>query len=526
VTVAIDTQAVLPYVGNGTASVFPITFPTFEEETIEASVADSDGNTTDLEIDTDFTLSSIGIRNTNGSLTLVDADQEWLTPTGKLKTGYTLFIKFVASAYQPMTDADWGAFAPQRITRTLDRFAMSIAAVKAAIENALSLQLGDTGVTPVLPPLAGAAGKILQVNATEDGFEYGVTSDQIEDWRNETSDFRDDAETYKIAAQAAAVAAAASQAAALVSQTAAASSATSAANSATASANSAIGAATSEANAEQAVTDAAAARDAAVTAQGLAEDARDAAIAAAEDTEEVEALRDETEGFRNEAETFKNQAQTAETNAETAEANAELAEANAELAAVDAANAALTAEMFMDDAEQAASQAELFANLQLYTSKIEITFADSPFTVDDDTHEDTLIIVDDAGGDVVINLPPIIDTNDQPAWKVGFMKKAATGNKFTLTPNGANTIAGNASLDVEDPGLGVLVYPSSPTNWFAKYFLSVIAADGFVLTGGALNFGDPGTDGTWRIRQDGTQLKFEQRQSGSWEESDVLNPPA
>lgn len=522
-TVALNQAPVLEYIGNNTASVFPITFPTFEIENVEAEVY-GDGITTTLVLDTDFTLANIGKVGTNGSFTLVSAGQVWLQ-AGKLKTGYSLFIKFNASPSQPLKGRDWGNFSPEKFERTLDRLAMSIKAVKSIADKAIGLQLGD-GAQVKLPSLAGNGGKIMQVKPDETGFEYGVTSAQIQDWRNETSDFRNETEDFRDEAEAFAQDATDAETGALAAQAAAASSATSAFNSATNAANSATGAATSQANAVQAVTDAAAEKNAAVIAKNQAETARDAAIAAANDTSIVGTYKIQTEAARDLALGYRNDAQTAKTAAELAEANAELAEINAESAATDAVDAMTFADIFAADAQESKEQAELFANLSTFSKKLVITFADSPFTVDDDLHQDTLIIVDDSLGNVVVNMPPVSDTNDQPTWKVGFMKKAANGNHFNVNRSGLDTIGGLTTIQVDDQYLGLLVYPGSPTNWTTKFFVYAVAADGFVLSGAALTFGDPGVDGSWRLSVVAGQFKIQNRQLGVWVDSDVMNPPA
>jgi hypothetical protein len=525
VTVALNTLAVLPYIGNGTASVFPVTFPTFENENIQVEVSDVDGNTEALDLTTDFTLADIGKPGVNGSVTLVNNANAYLTGTGKLKTGYTLYVKFAANVSQPMKGRDWGQFAPERFERTLDRLAMNIAAVKAIASKALAVQTGD-GASVTLPSLAGNASKILQVKADESGFEYGVTSGQIQQWALDAQTSASDAEQDRIDAQTAAGAAASSESAASTSAGNAASQASAAQTYKNNAQTYADGAAASASQASQSVTDANTAKNAAVVAQGLAEDARDAAIQAANDTSLVAQYKIDTEGFRDEAEAFRDTTLTYRNETLTYRNDAVDAANDAGDALADTEVALAFAEIARDEAEVSANQSELFANLQSYSKKITITVADSPFTVDDDTHADTLIIVDDSGGNVVINLPPVSDTFDQPTWKVGFMKKAASGNNFTVNRDGTDTINGMTSVTVEDPGQGLLVYPGSPTNWTAKYFLSVIAADGFILQGARLNFGDPSVDGNWSIAQVGSQLKFQQRQAGAWVDSDVFNPPA
>lgn len=523
-TVALNTSAVIPYIGNGTASVFPITFPTFENENIEVEVSDADGNTESLDLNTDFTLANIGKPGVQGSVTLVNTGAAYLN-AGKLASGYTLYVKFAANPSQPMKGRDWGQFAPERFERTLDRLCMNIAAVKAIAGKALSLQTGD-GASPTLPSLAGNAGKILQVNADESGFEYGVTSDQIQDWKNEAQTAKNDAVTAKEEAEAARDTTAGYVTTAQNAATNAASQASAAQVAKNGAESAAAGAAASQSAAASSVIDANAAKDQAFIYKGQTETARDQAIAAANDTSmvatykaEVEAARDLTLGYRNDALTYRDDAIDAANDAINAANDAETAMTNAETAMA-------VTQLFADDAQESAEQSELFSNLSLYAKKLTITVADSPFTIDDDLHADTLIIVDDSGGDVTINMPPVSDTDDQPLWKVGLAKKAATGNGFTVNPNGLNTIGGAASVTVDDSFMGLLLYPGSPTNWQAKYFLSVIAADGFVLSGTALNFGDPGVDGTWRIAQVGSQLKMQQRQVGVWVDADVLNPPA
>lgn len=522
--IASNTNAVIPYIGNNSSKKFPITFPTFEKENIEVEVSDAMGNTVTLEVDVEFTLENIGKPNLTGQVDLVNMGAAYQTATGNLKTGYTIFIKFAVNPVQPMRGTDWGAFAPAKIERTLDRLTMNIAAIKSMAGKALALQTGD-GASPVLPPLLGNAGKIVQVNTTETGFEYGVTADQIETWKSQAQTAKNDAVTakelseaardttqgYVTTAQNAANDAASQSSAAFVHKNAAESAAS--------------GAASSQSAASSYATDAEAAKNLAFSYMGQTEVARDAAIQAANDTSQVEAYKiateaardlaldykDETIVIRNEALTFRNEAIDAANDADAAMVNAETAMINSEI--------------FAGESENAADQSELFSRLNLYAKKITITHADSPFTVDDDLHEDMLIIVDDTLGNVVINLPAVSETDDQATWKVGFMKKGPTGNSFTILPSGLDTIAGNPSVVVDDQYLGLLVYPGAPTTWTAKYFISVIAADGFVLSGSSLNFGNPGVDGTWRLRQDSGKLKFEQRQLGEWIEADVLNPP-
>lgn len=127
-----NTQPVDQYVGNDLASVFAITYPTFEDDNIIASVIDVNDVETPLVINTDYTLASIGIPNTDGELTLVDNGQAWING-GNLATGYDLRIKFNPDAFQPSKMRDQGRFAPEVIEKALDRLTMCILAIRQQV---------------------------------------------------------------------------------------------------------------------------------------------------------------------------------------------------------------------------------------------------------------------------------------------------------------------------------------------------------------------------------------------------------
>lgn len=524
-TVALNTAAVLPYIGNGTAHVFPVTFPTFEDTNIEVEVSDAAGNTTELDLATHFTLSNIGKRGVNGSVTLVNTGGAWLTALGKLATGYTIFVKFAANVSQPMKGTDWGQFAPARFETTLDRLAMNIAAVKAIADKAVGIQLGD-GASGTLPSLTGNAGRILQVNSTATGFEYGATTTEIQGWSTTASNAATAAEASKVAAETAKTAAETAKVGAQSAESNALSHAGSANTAKTAAELARDNAAASASQASTSATNAEAAKNTATTKATEAANSATAAANSATAASTAQGYRDQTLIYRNEAETFKNSAATSSTAAQTAKTAAELAETNAETAMTNAETAMILSDLYSDNSLESANQSELFANLSAYSKKITITVADSPYTINDSLHEDTLIIVDDSGGNIVINMCAVSATFDQATFKVGFMKKATTGFNFTVNSVGTDTIGGVTSVSVSDAYLGLLVYPGSPTNWTAKFFLYAVAADGFVISGAFLNWGDPGVDGSWRGGVVAGAFKFQQRQLGVWVDADVINPPA
>lgn len=234
------------YVGNGTTSDFPITFPVWiETDIVVYVIRESDGVRLNLVITTDYSLNA-----DFNELSLVDAAQEWVDAEGDLKTGYTLFIEFTDEAYQPGKFTDLGRTAPIKFEGSVDRLAMFVKAVALKASRALSLS-GGSGFEEELPPMVGQAGKLLKVNDDENGFDYGPTYQDIIDAKTDaqaaataaaTSETNAatseaNAETYKDQAQAAKADAEAAE--------------TGAANSASAASSSESNAAISEAEAEQ-----------------------------------------------------------------------------------------------------------------------------------------------------------------------------------------------------------------------------------------------------------------------------------
>lgn len=225
------------YVGNGGSSSFPITFPLWTStDAIVYVIRALDGVRLDLDLTADFTLNSA-----LDELTLVNDSQEWLA-SGKLATGYTLYIEFTSEAYQPSSFGDLGRTSPLKFEGTVDRLAMFMKSVKLIASRALSASGG--GSIAELPPFTGNAGKIVLVNDDEDGFDYGPGVQDI-------FDARDQAQAAAIAADASADAAASSATSAATSASAASISANAASTSATAAAASAAAALTSENNSAQ-----------------------------------------------------------------------------------------------------------------------------------------------------------------------------------------------------------------------------------------------------------------------------------
>jgi hypothetical protein len=136
--VPLNTVANVEYIGNDSAYQFPITFPTFENSNILASVVDALDVETPLVLGVDFSLQNIGRAGTNAQLTLIDAGQAWLS-SSMLATGYTLRIQFSPVAFQPARLRTLGAFAPEAIEKSLDRLTMNVLALKDTLVTAITV---------------------------------------------------------------------------------------------------------------------------------------------------------------------------------------------------------------------------------------------------------------------------------------------------------------------------------------------------------------------------------------------------
>jgi hypothetical protein len=232
-------------VGDDSTSSFSVPFPTWTETDLEVYVIrESDGMRLNLDLTTDYSLSV-----NRDDLTLINASQEWVTVTGKLKTGYSLFIEYTSEAYQSAVFTDLGRVSPLKFEGALDRLAMQMKAIKNVASRALSL----SGGTPIadLPPFIGNAGKIVKVNDDEDGFDYGVDVQDIFDARDEAQASATASATSATASATSATASATSASASNTSKLAAATSASNAATSAAAALASENNAATSEGEAAQ-----------------------------------------------------------------------------------------------------------------------------------------------------------------------------------------------------------------------------------------------------------------------------------
>lgn len=174
-TVPLSTPSYNHYAGSDALSLYPITFPTFESDTVKAYISripewdhmTVDGNAV-IELVSGVDYDIVNLAKPNTAIQLLDASdvppgwvgpiparQEWLDVNGNLMAGFYLFVEFISNAVRPSTLAHGNQLIPA-LTRDLDRLAMHIKAldhklresydyIKEAVDEAGSLPTGLLG---------------------------------------------------------------------------------------------------------------------------------------------------------------------------------------------------------------------------------------------------------------------------------------------------------------------------------------------------------------------------------------------
>lgn len=167
-------------------------------------------------------------------------------------------------------------------------------------------------------------------------------------------------------------------------------------------------------------------------------------------------------------------AATSETNAQTSATNAATSATNAATSETNAATSATDANAAKDEALEAEANAEFWAGLDLYTETVDLTFADSPYTIDAVADKGKLLSIDTTLGDVDI-IYPLISATDLN-WKVGVYKTTAA-NQINIVRSGTNTINTAAANEViTSAGVGAVMFANSPTDWRCRFFVASTAA--------------------------------------------------
>lgn len=134
-TISSTTRKAGPYIGNGTASVFPFAFKVFQASDVEVvRLTVATNIETTLALTTDYTVSLNQDQDSNpgGSITLV---------AGALATGYNLVITSDVENLQPTDLTNQGGFYPDVINDALDRATIQIQQLQEGLDRAALLPI-------------------------------------------------------------------------------------------------------------------------------------------------------------------------------------------------------------------------------------------------------------------------------------------------------------------------------------------------------------------------------------------------
>jgi hypothetical protein len=158
-TISSTTRIAGPFVGNGTASVFPFTFKVFAAADLDVvRLTTSTGVETTLVLNSNYSVTLNGDQNSNpgGSITLL---------AGALATGYTLVITSDIANLQPTDLTNQGGFYPEVITDALDRATIQIQQISDIGDRTLKIPITDGSLNMELPPAAERANTFLSFDA-------------------------------------------------------------------------------------------------------------------------------------------------------------------------------------------------------------------------------------------------------------------------------------------------------------------------------------------------------------------------
>lgn len=159
-TISSTVRVAGPFVGNGTASVFPFAFKIFAATDLDViRLASSTGVESTLVLNSDYSVTLNGDQNSNpgGSITLL---------AGALASGFTLTITSDIANLQPTDLTNQGGFYPEVITDSLDRATIQIQQISDIGDRTLKIPISDgTGIDMELPPAAARANSFLSFDA-------------------------------------------------------------------------------------------------------------------------------------------------------------------------------------------------------------------------------------------------------------------------------------------------------------------------------------------------------------------------
>ena len=159
-TISSTTRVAGPFIGNGTATVFPFTFKVFAAADLDViRLNSSTGVESTLVLNSDYTVTLNGNQNTNpgGSVTL---------SAGALATGLTLTITSDIANLQPTDLTNQGGFYPEVITDSLDRATIQIQQMADDLTRSIKTPISDgLSLNMELPTAAQRANSFLTFDA-------------------------------------------------------------------------------------------------------------------------------------------------------------------------------------------------------------------------------------------------------------------------------------------------------------------------------------------------------------------------
>ena len=147
-TISSTVRVAGPFIGNGTAAVFPFTFKVFAAADLQViRLIVASGIEQQLALNADYTVILNGDQNSNpgGNITLT---------AGALPAGYTLTITSDISNLQPTDLTNQGGFYPEVITDSLDRATIQIQQISDIGDRAIKVPLSDGAVSGLTLPTA------------------------------------------------------------------------------------------------------------------------------------------------------------------------------------------------------------------------------------------------------------------------------------------------------------------------------------------------------------------------------------
>mgnify|MGYP000623770394 CR=1 FL=1 len=160
------------YTGNGSTNVYNYTYRILDDDDLLVTVRNTSGVESTLVKGTDYSVTGVGL-SAGGSITLIDANQSWLTGPGNLITNYVISIRRVRPLTQTTDIRNQGDFYPEAHEDAFDHNVMLAHQQQDELDRSLKLPetvpAADFDMT--LPgDILDAANKVPLINPAGDGF--------------------------------------------------------------------------------------------------------------------------------------------------------------------------------------------------------------------------------------------------------------------------------------------------------------------------------------------------------------------